>query len=121
MEKKKDTSSKLPPPGRAPSKTLNDESPPVSLRSYGFPGGGSRVYSMVKVDGEELVLAIPVSVEASRDLKISIVTKGKEKKTRWESNEKKREKKTYTGKAQYIRIVPLQLAGKQTRQFCHMV
>lgn len=55
----------------------------MSLRSYGFPGGGSRVYSMVKVDREELVLVIPVSVEVSRDLKISIVIKGKEKKTRW--------------------------------------
>ena len=39
---------------------------------------------MVKADGEELVLVIPVSVEVSRDLKISIVTKGKEKKTRGE-------------------------------------
>ena len=52
----------------------------MSLRSYGCPGRGSRVYSTVKVDGQELVSVIPVSVEVSRDLKISIVTKGKEKK-----------------------------------------
>lgn len=56
----------------------------MSLRSEGFPEGGSRIYSTVKADGEELVLVIPVSVEVSRDLKISTVTKGKEKKTRWE-------------------------------------
>lgn len=39
---------------------------------------------MVKADRKELVLVIPVSVEVGRDLKITTVTKGKEKKTRWE-------------------------------------
>lgn len=38
---------------------------------------------------------------------------------------KKTREKTYTGKAQYTHMVPLQLVGKQTkgesRQFCQMV
>lgn len=29
---------------------------------------------------------------------------------------KKKEEKTYTGKAQYIHIAPLQLVGKQTKE-----
>ena len=70
--------------------------PPVSLRSYGCSGRGSRVYSTVKVDRQELVLVIPVSVEVSRDLKISIVTKGKEKKQGGKVMKKKNERRKHT-------------------------
>lgn len=81
----------------------------MSLRNKGFPGGGSRFYSMVKARREELV-SDNQKPQVSRDLKISI-TKGKERKTR-ERECKKGEKRKHTGKAQYIHIVPLWFVGK---------
>lgn len=84
----------------------------MSLRNKGFPGGGSRFYSMVKARREELV-SDNQKAQVSRDLKISI-TKGKERKARSKRERecKKGEKRKHTGKAQYIHIVPLWLVGK---------
>lgn len=58
-------------------------------------------------------------MEVSRDLKISIITKGKEKKTRPKRKrkyKKRREKKKHTRNAHYIQNALLWLAGKKTKE-----